>query len=231
MRRVAQEAAGAEVRAGAAKLAVRWAREQQEAAQQAAVQQAEALAQQAAVQQAMAVAQEAAAQEVAAQQATAQQAAAQQAAVQQAAVQQAAAQALARQQQQAHRGGQQWQQKHQCGGHNQMQGGAGGVGGPPPLGGPVCIICQRTPVEPVSGLCAVCLHQRGGVLGVSPRCAVGGCMNLAQPGDTLCTVHLGGAAQPEPQQQPQAAAGEEQLAAIFRQNAEQIRELKQMESS
>ena len=53
-------------------------------------------------------------------------------------------------------------------------------------------------------------------------------MNLAQPGNTLCTVHLGGAAQPQPQQQPQAAAGEDQLAAIFRQNAEQTRELTQM---
>ena len=41
-------------------------------------------------------------------------------------------------------------------------------------------------------------------------------------------MHLGGAAPPQPQQQPQAAAGEDQLAAIFRQNAEQTRELKQM---
>ena len=49
-------------------------------------------------------------------------------------------------------------------------------------------------------------------------------MNLAQPGNAPCTVHLGGAAPP----QPQAAAGEDRLAAIFRQNAEQTRELKQM---
>ena len=109
-----------------------------------------------------------------------------------------------------------------------MQGNAGGGSESPPQGGPVCIICQRTPVEPVRGLCAVCLHQRGGVLGGSPRRAVSGCRNLAQPGNTLCTVHLGGAAPPQPQQQPQAAAGEDQLAAIFRQNAEQTRELKQM---
>ena len=88
VRRVAQEAASAEVRAEAAKQAARWAREQQEAVQQAAAQQAGALAQQAAAQQAVAVAQEAAAQEVAAQQAAAQQAAVQQAAAQQAAAQQ-----------------------------------------------------------------------------------------------------------------------------------------------
>jgi hypothetical protein len=67
------------------------------------------------------------------------------------------------------------------------------------------------------------------VLGGSPRCAVSGCMNLAQPASTLCAVHLGGGAAPQQQhQQPQAAAGEDQLAAIFRQNAEQTRELKQM---
>jgi hypothetical protein len=208
VRRVAQEAAGAEVRAEAAKQAARLAREQQEAMQQAATQQAEALAQQAAAQQAQeAAAQGATAQQAAAQQAAAQQAAAQQAAVQQAAAQQAAAHALAHQQQQAQHGGQQWRQQQQCGGHNQMQGNAGNGGEPPPQGGPVCTICQRT-------LCAVCLHQRGGVLGGSPRCAVGGCMNLAQAGNTLCTAHLGGAAPPQPQQQPQAAAGEDQLAAI-----------------
>jgi hypothetical protein len=111
VRRVAQEAAGAEVRAEAAKQAARLAREQQEAMQQAATQQAEALAQQAAAQQAQeAAAQEAAAQLAAAQQAVAQQVAAQQAAVQQAAAQQAAAQALAYQQQHAQHGGQKWQQ-------------------------------------------------------------------------------------------------------------------------
>ena len=240
-RRAAQEAASAEARTEAARQATRLAREQQEAMQQAAARQAEALAQQAAAQQAVAVAQEAAAQEVAAQRAAAQQAAAQQVADQQAAVQQAAAQqaaaqqaaqALTQQQQQAQHGGQHWQQQHQCGGQSQMQGGAGGAGGPPAPGGQVCIICQRSPVDPVSGLCAVCLHQRDGVLGGSPRCSISGCINLAQPGATLCAVHLGGPAQTGPQQQPhqqpQAAAGEDQLAAIFRQNAEQTRELKQM---
>ena len=240
-RRAAQEAASAEARTEAARQAARLAREQQEAMQQAAARQAEALAQQAAAQQAVAVAQEAAAQEVAAQRAAAQQAAAQQVADQQAAVQQAAAQkaaaqqaaqALTQQQQQAQHGGQHWQQQHQCGGQSQMQGGAGGAGGPPAPRGQVCIICQRSPVDPVSGLCAVCLHQRDGVLGGSPRCSISGCINLAQPGATLCAVHLGGPAQTGPQQQPhqqpQAAAGEDQLAAIFRQNAEQTRELKQM---
>ena len=40
-----------------------------------------------------------------------------------------------------------------------MQGNAGAGGGGEPPGGPVCIICQRTPVDLVSGLCAVCLHH------------------------------------------------------------------------
>ena len=53
-------------------------------------------------------------------------------------------------------------------------------------------------------------------------------MNLAQPASTLCGTHLGGAAPQQQHHQPQAAAGEDQLAAIFRQNAEQTRELKQM---
>ena len=44
VRRVAQKAAGAEARAEAAKLAAKWAREQQEAVQQTATQQGEALA-------------------------------------------------------------------------------------------------------------------------------------------------------------------------------------------
>ena len=63
VRRVAQEAASAEVRAEAAEQAARWAKEQQDAVQLAATQQAGALAQQAAAQHA----QEAAAQEAAAQ--------------------------------------------------------------------------------------------------------------------------------------------------------------------
>ena len=114
VRRMTQEAAGAEARAEAAKQATRWVREQQEAVQQAATQQADALARQVAAQQVITAAREAAAQEAAAQQA-----AAQQVAVQQAAAQQAVAQATAQQQQQGHHGGQQWQQ-HQCGAHNHI---------------------------------------------------------------------------------------------------------------
>ena len=71
--RVADEAAGAGVRAEAAKQAATWAREQQEAIQQATNQQTEALVQQAAAQQVIAVAREAAAQEAGAQQAAQQQ--------------------------------------------------------------------------------------------------------------------------------------------------------------
>ena len=106
-----------------------------------------------------------------------------------------------------------------------MQGNAGGGGEPPPQGGPVGIICQRTPVGPVSGLCAVCLHQRGGVLeGGTQVC----CWRVHEPCTTRQYLVYSAPGRSSTTAAAAAVTGGGQLAAISRQNAEQTRELKQM---
>ena len=156
----------------AARQATAWKDEQQVAAQQvAALQEA---ATQAALQQAATLAQQAAAQQAAGQQAAV--VAAQEAAMQQAAAQQAASQQAANQQYsnglfEGESGYQQPGYQQQSGMHQHTQGGVGGAGDPPP-GGQTCIMCQRTPVNPVTSLCIRCQHIRDNVAGSAPRCSV-----------------------------------------------------------
>ena len=169
----------------AARQAAAWKDEQQVATQQvAALQEA---ATQAALQQAAALAQQAAAQQAAGQQAAV--IAAQKATMQQAAAQQAASQQPGYQQQQS-------------GMYQHAQGDVGDAEDPPP-GGQACIICHKTPVNPVTSLCVQCQHNRDNVAGGAPRCLVPQCANLAQPGDTRCPVCLSAASGQQPQQQPQ----------------------------